>query len=203
MGRSGITLEEVQVACNDLLDETGKKPTRQEVRERLGTGSFNTICKFYKEWEANLGEDFEEDEPIPPELQKKFMEMVGVMWRQATKDFETQLMAIKKEFANSQKIAEEEFNQSSKIIDKQEEKISALGKTISELKEKEKVQDKALAEANRTIGRLEAIETESKRTIDRLEKSLAEASQTKRKSRTTTTRAKKPATNKKMELVSS
>lgn len=52
MGRIGITKEDVFVAANQVL-ASGQKPTNDRIRKILGTGSFNTICKYLAEWKEH------------------------------------------------------------------------------------------------------------------------------------------------------
>lgn len=53
MAREGITFEQVSAAAEDLL-KTGQQPTIRAIRERLGTGSPNTIHKHLTTWRASL-----------------------------------------------------------------------------------------------------------------------------------------------------
>ena len=53
MAREGITFEQVSAAAEDLL-QTGQQPTIRAIRERLGTGSPNTIHKHLTSWRASL-----------------------------------------------------------------------------------------------------------------------------------------------------
>ena len=49
MAREGITFEQVAAAADGLAGE-GQQPTIRAVRERLGTGSPNTIHKHLTAW---------------------------------------------------------------------------------------------------------------------------------------------------------
>lgn len=52
MGRSGITYQQVAAAADALVTEN-TKPTLPTLRERLGTGSMNTIHRHLTAWQAN------------------------------------------------------------------------------------------------------------------------------------------------------
>ncbi|HMW86471.1 MAG TPA: DNA-binding protein, partial [Nitrospira sp.] len=49
MAREGITFEQVAAAADALVGE-GQQPTIRAVRERLGTGSPNTVHKHLTAW---------------------------------------------------------------------------------------------------------------------------------------------------------
>ncbi|WP_343878783.1 DNA-binding protein, partial [Cupriavidus pauculus] len=49
MAREGITFEQVAAAADALVGE-GQQPTIRAIRERLGTGSPNTVHKHLTAW---------------------------------------------------------------------------------------------------------------------------------------------------------
>jgi len=55
MARLGITFEQVDQACISIVQE-GETPTVQRVRDKLGTGSPNTVLKHLKKWEEKQTE---------------------------------------------------------------------------------------------------------------------------------------------------
>ena len=51
MARPGISYEQVATVADALVGQ-GEKPSIQRIRERLGTGSPNTIHRHLKTWRA-------------------------------------------------------------------------------------------------------------------------------------------------------
>lgn len=68
MARPGITYEMVEAAADALSAERPGGATLAAVREKLGTGSFNTIHKFLKLWDENRPKISAPSVAIPDEI---------------------------------------------------------------------------------------------------------------------------------------
>lgn len=65
----GITQDDVWKACDALLLE-GARPTIERVRQKIGSGSPNTVSPFLETWFKNLGGRIKDPGAFaaPPEL---------------------------------------------------------------------------------------------------------------------------------------
>ena len=101
MARKGINESQVFQIAEELRD-TGVDPTLQNVREKLGTGSFATISSHLKKWrELKIKES-----PIPEQPQSFLSatkQIWATAWREAENTFEEQKKALfieKEQWAN-------------------------------------------------------------------------------------------------------
>ncbi len=77
----GITREQVWQVADTIVAE-GDVPRYLSVRERLGTGSFSTICKFLREWRAQRGdsESPAPDTEMPPPFRDAVLRLGTEAW---------------------------------------------------------------------------------------------------------------------------
>ena len=101
MARKGINESQVFQIAEELRD-TGVDPTLQNVREKLGTGSFATISSHLKKWrELKIKES-----PIPEQPQSFLSatkQIWATAWRESENTFEEQKKALfieKEQWAN-------------------------------------------------------------------------------------------------------
>lgn len=69
--RSGVTAEQVHAAADAIAAE-GQRPTIRSVRERLGTGSPNTIQRYLAEWRESRPQVAQAAYELPAELVNAF-----------------------------------------------------------------------------------------------------------------------------------
>jgi len=90
-----------KLTADQLLKE-GIKPTQQNVRERMGTGSITTINKALNAWWTELGERFSLAQS-QPNIPEPIAESANNLWKQAlayaAKELEDKRAALEKEFS--------------------------------------------------------------------------------------------------------
>ncbi|MGB0663202.1 MAG: DNA-binding protein [Pontibacterium sp.] len=79
--RKETTQEKVHRAADALLIE-GKRPTQQNIRDYIGSGSISTINKALNEWWANLGLRIQANEQRP-DLPGPVIDTAKAVWDQA------------------------------------------------------------------------------------------------------------------------
>ena len=99
MARPGITCEQV-AATADALVADGQQPTIRAVRERLGTGSPNTIHRCLTNWRAERPAPTPPPAPrLPDELQRALAEALERAAARAKADVEARLVQAQSELA--------------------------------------------------------------------------------------------------------
>lgn len=68
---AGVTAEQVQAAAEAIASE-GQRPNVRNVRDRLGTGSFNTIQRYLSEWRETRPKVAQAAYELPAELANAF-----------------------------------------------------------------------------------------------------------------------------------
>lgn len=81
MSKKGDTQAAAKAIADELLKE-GVRPTQQNVRDRLGSGSITTINKALNAWWQELGDRFKANTSHPM-LPDPVAEMAGKLWAQA------------------------------------------------------------------------------------------------------------------------
>lgn len=81
MAQSGTTRDKVFEAADQLL-ELGIRPTQQNVRERIGSGSLTTINKALNDWWKTLGERITRHNQHP-ELPEAVLQVANQLWDRA------------------------------------------------------------------------------------------------------------------------
>lgn len=131
MANTGIEKIDVFVAADAIL-ATGKEPTIQAVREKLGTGSLTTISKHLKDWQAAK----RNQSPIaaPPEaLAATFQTIWSLAFKEAEKIFLNQKEALtleKQKWEEEKKIFLEELEELEVQKHVKENKIKELNKIL-------------------------------------------------------------------------
>lgn len=81
MPRKSDTADKVLQAADELLEQ-GIRPTQQNVRERIGTGSISTINKALNLWWQQLGRRIKENE-TRPDLPEPVISAANKLWQQS------------------------------------------------------------------------------------------------------------------------
>lgn len=105
MARIGITFEQVAAAADGLVGE-GKQPTIQAVRDRLGTGSPNTIHRHLTEWRQARPVAAAAVATIPQSLTAALAGELERAAAQARGEIETQLVEVQAEAAQLSAVGE-------------------------------------------------------------------------------------------------
>lgn len=100
MSRKGDTQAAAKAAADELLKE-GIRPTQQNVRDRLGSGSITTINKALNAWWQELGDRFRANTSHPM-LPDPVAEMASKLWAQAVlyseREFEERRVALELDY---------------------------------------------------------------------------------------------------------
>lgn len=105
MARVGITFEQVAAAADGLVGE-GQQPTIQAVRDRLGTGSPNTIHRHLTEWRQARPVAAAAVATIPQSLTAALAGELERAAAQARGEIETQLVEVQAEAAQLSAVGE-------------------------------------------------------------------------------------------------
>lgn len=105
MARIGITFEQVAAAADGLVGE-GHQPTIQAVRDRLGTGSPNTIHRHLTEWRQARPVAAAAVATIPQSLTAALAGELERAAAQARGEIETQLVEVQAEAAQLSAVGE-------------------------------------------------------------------------------------------------
>lgn len=105
MARVGITFEQVAAAADGLVGE-GQQPTIQAVRDRLGTGSPNTIHRHLTEWRQARPVAAAAVATIPQSLTAALAGELERAAAQARGEIETQLVEVQAEAAQLATVGE-------------------------------------------------------------------------------------------------
>ncbi len=81
MAQAGATREKVFEAADQLLEQ-GVRPTQQNIRERIGSGSLTTINKALNDWWRTLGERITRQNQHP-ELPEAVLHVANQLWDRA------------------------------------------------------------------------------------------------------------------------
>lgn len=92
MAREGITYEQVAAAADELVAaNSGRRPTLQAIRAKLGTGSPNTIHRHLTSWKATLAVADVAKAELPTVIARAFHHELGRAVAEARQDLEQQL----------------------------------------------------------------------------------------------------------------
>ncbi len=83
---AALLKSEVFEACADIYAETGKPPTQQQVRERLGKGSFSTLGPWRKEWCEHFLVDAAVADVLPQQVNKAIALLYQSMQTEVSQD---------------------------------------------------------------------------------------------------------------------
>lgn len=191
MANIGINKEDVFLAAEQLLVATGKEPTIQAVREKLGnTGSLTTISKYLKEWQL-----LKRTQPLaiaPPEAFSTAMQSIwNLAYREAEKSFQAQRDALsfeQKKWEDEKKVFMDEIEKLEIEKHSKENRLKELKQIVErDQKVRDSLQEGSTKSAEVTAklrGELEAmkdrLDSEVKRG-NRLEKELMEIARSRRK----------------------
>lgn len=162
------TREKVFEIADELLTE-GVRPTQQNVRERIGSGSLTTINKGLNEWWAALGQRMREGQQ-GRDIPEAVIRLSSRLWTEALANAERQYQSVRekelKELSiNADNLAQERMRYSSQLADLN--KLILDQKQIISQQEKEvKAQVKLLSESQEECYRLT-------RDLDRCQRALA------------------------------
>ena len=138
MARQGITKEQVFNAADSLLDE-GTAATVQNVRDRIGSGSFTTISSHLAEWkDAHAGQVPANLPDIPEKVNAAFRQVWATAARTAQEDMDTQrqaLEAMRREMEQDKAEAEGEIERLEQAL---EEVIERSERQAEELEQERK-----------------------------------------------------------------
>lgn len=149
MARPGITCEQVAAVADALVGD-GQQPTIRAVRERLGTGSPNTIHRCLTNWRAERPAPTPPPAPrLPDELQRALAEALERAAARAKADVEARLVETQAELADL--AAGGEALEAER--DALEEDVVRLTRERDELAGTVKQQNEELAERAREIER--------------------------------------------------
>lgn len=94
MARPGVTFEEVSEAANKLIDQ-GKKPTIEQIRLILGTGSSTTIAHHLRDWrDVQSGNTPSARETVPDEIN----DIIKTLWGRLVAHSEDKIKTISAEY---------------------------------------------------------------------------------------------------------
>lgn len=99
MARDGITFEQVAAAADALMGE-GQQPTIKAVREKLGTGSPNTVHKHLTAWRASRPQAVTAAPALPASLAAALASEIERAAAQARAEIETRLVHTQAEAAD-------------------------------------------------------------------------------------------------------
>jgi colicin import membrane protein len=122
MARTGISYEQVAAAADALIGEGQSNPTINAIRERLGTGSPNTIHQHLKVWNEARPQVPAPPPVLPSSLATAIATEIGRAAAQARAEIEAKLVQ-----------AQDEANALAKVGEALEAENSALADQISAL----------------------------------------------------------------------
>lgn len=154
------TREKVYEIADDLLRQ-GIKPTQQNIRDRLGSGSLTTINKALNEWWSNLGQRLDA-QANGYDLPEPVIKLAGKIWSDAVAYANRASESRQKQAIEAQKKLSEEL---STIDTKYNSQIIDLNRIISERNS----EISALkSEINQAIGELNSEREQSYKTAKAL-----------------------------------
>jgi len=109
MAKPNKTRELVHQAADQLLQQ-GTRPTQQNVRDLIGTGSLTTINKALGEWWQQLSQRMSRQEQHP-ELPEPVLTLAAQAWDRALAYAEDRFRAQRQELASRQQSLEEALRQ--------------------------------------------------------------------------------------------
>lgn len=118
---AGVTAEQVQAAAEAIASE-GQRPNVRNIRDRLGTGSFNTIQRYLSEWRESRPQVTQAAYELSPELSKAFGEELRRRAESATAELRAELVEAHEEVKEGAKRGEELEAQ----VEELEQQIEAL-----------------------------------------------------------------------------
>jgi predicted RNase H-like nuclease (RuvC/YqgF family) len=168
MPRTGISPEQITAAAEALVAE-GVEPTSSAVREKLGGGSFSTICATLKTWRADRAEARQiAGTPLPEAVQVQLSILGGNVWAAALAVAEANLAPQREALAKEKAEAEATVADFQAAIEKLETNVENLEAAVVKA---EAAKDKAEALREETLGKL----TEASRVNGSLQSQLEAA----------------------------
>ncbi len=123
MARTGVTFEQV-VECAKAIESEGENPTIQRIRQRLGTGSPNTIHKHLRAWTAQSQPEKAVTLKLPEKIQDALIAEISRQASEARAESESEAQQA---MATADELAEEG--------ERMEAEIEALKQRVEELEQ--------------------------------------------------------------------
>ncbi|MCC8534673.1 DNA-binding protein [Xanthomonas phaseoli] len=166
-----ITRDQILKAA-DELDAEGIKPTLNNVRKRLGGGSFTTISDVMTEWkQRQLQKAQPVVEPLPPEVAEAVATLAGEIWTVARTAAERALASERQRLADEFAGLQEQAREAIEAADQLSEETEQLRREVAE-------GEAAKAERDRIATEHQAFKTRTSQEIHRAaEKAAAKDSE--------------------------
>lgn len=147
MKSSESTYEKVFAAADRLLAE-GQRPTQQNVRNALGSGSLTTINKALNDWWKTLGERLFAERQRP-DIPEPVFDCASTLWQQALAYADNQLTEqrssleqrfteLKGELDNQTRINREDLQRMQQVSDRLQQENSDYRQQLDELRRSER-----------------------------------------------------------------
>lgn len=127
MARIGITYEQVNAIANAIVGE-GMRPTIDSIRQRLGTGSPNTIHRHLTAWRAAKPVQVEQKIELPPSILAAIAAEIERAQAAAKAEIESRLVDLQSEaesLAESGEVLESEIERLTELLNQAMETIEA------------------------------------------------------------------------------
>nr|VFJ69508.1 MAG: replication region DNA-binding N-term [Candidatus Kentron sp. DK] len=148
MARQGITKAQIIQAAEALQAES-IPPTVQNVRERIGSGSFTTISAHLAEWRSENTARIAADIPeMPDKVQAAFHQAWGAAVRQTQESLETERQALdarRREMEKEQADMAAEIGRLEKVQEEAEEKTGRIEEELNRERQARAEVDEKLA----------------------------------------------------------
>lgn len=160
MGRTGITYFDVSNAIASIQGEQ-KKPTVDNIRQALGTGSRSTISKYFQEWKTKNEASNTTSKGIPNELQN----LIESLWEKIQSDAEQVIETHRIQTDETIKNTKNELSQTQAQNTLLTTEISALTKQLNKqtnaIEKLTENQHQAEKEKTTYIERITSLETQN------------------------------------------
>lgn len=168
MARPGITYDQVSAAANALVAE-GTEPTIQRVRERLGTGSPNTVHRHLTSW-RHAQPALERKAPeLPGDLQSALIKEIERQAAEARSDAEHKMIEAEAEAAELAS-AGEELEEANSLLEERNTALDAENQRLGALAEERRGEiDRLTAEVNHERENAEKTRLELAQALNRVE----------------------------------
>ncbi|GAB6068844.1 hypothetical protein JCM13664_21650 [Methylothermus subterraneus] len=168
---SGIKREQVWQAAQALLDE-GHKPTIQAIRQRLGGGSYTTLCRHLAEWRET-----QRPQPEHPPVPESVREIAQRLWAEAWRLAEERRTREQAQWMEERKRLEQEIRDLALELERKDkafqEALAKLEDSLRRRMEKEIALEYQKAETER-LQREKNEATERQRVLERENAALAQ-----------------------------
>lgn len=134
MARIGITYEQVNAIANAIVGE-GARPTIESIRQRLGTGSPNTIHRHLTAWRASRPAQVEQKIELPSSILAAIAAEIERAAAAARAEIEARLVEMQaeaKDLADTGEVLETEIERLADELNKAEDALKEKSATITD-----------------------------------------------------------------------